>query len=625
MCGIAGILKYNGQPPQEETLKQMTGVMNHRGPNHEGVWLDSHIGLGFRRLSVIDLRDGNQPMTNEDRTLWIVFNGEIYNYKTLRDQLKLKGHHFQTQSDTEVIVHLFEEYGKDCVHHLRGMFSFAIWDLKEQSLFAARDHFGIKPFYYYKDENNLLFASEIKSILAVQGVPRKLQYQSLFSYLTFQYVPHPDTMFEHIHKLGPAERLFVNSDGEMKIEKYWEPHFQPVERSLADYAEEIQWKLKESVNLHLQSDVDRGCFLSSGIDSTAIAAMMRAEESTKTFSIGFEGLNNETIIANQTAAKLGTDHYFHILSQRDFFESIPKTVWHLDEPVADPSAIALYHLNQLAKEHVTVVLSGEGADELFGGYRIYREPNALRPITWMPNFIKDSLRKSLSVYPYHFYGKNYLLRGLTPLEERFFGNANIFNKSGKMNLLHESVHAQNSFLHPADIVKPFYDKTAHLDPTTRMQFIDMNFWLPGDILSKADKLSMAHSLELRVPFLDKEVFETASKIPVSNRIGQKTTKLALRKAMEGIVPEAIVNRPKLGFPVPIRDWLKTPISDIMFEQIRYSGIEEIFNMNIIEEMFTQHRSNKGDYSRRIWLIYIFSVWYTLFIKEDLKQLNSAVL
>lgn len=337
----------------------MTGAMNHRGPNHEGVWLDSRIGLGFRRLSIIDLRDGNQPMTNEDQSLWIVFNGEIYNYKTLRDQLKLKGHHFQTQSDTEVILHLFEEYGKECVHHLRGMFSFAIWDLKEQTLFAARDHFGIKPFYYYKDENNLLFASEIKSILAVQGVPRKLQYQSLFSYLTFQYVPQPDTMFEHIHKLGPAERIFVNSNGEMKIEKYWEPHFHPVKRSLADYAEEIQWKLKESVNLHLQSDVNRGCFLSSGIDSTAIAAMMKAEESTKTFSIGFEGVNNETIIANQTAAKLGTDHYFHILSTEDFFESIPKTVWHLDEPVADPSAIALYHLNQLAKEHVTVVLSGK--------------------------------------------------------------------------------------------------------------------------------------------------------------------------------------------------------------------------------------------------------------------------
>lgn len=615
MCGIVGMMYYDGREPDRPAVERMMSAMEHRGPDEEGIWGDRGITLGFRRLSIIDLAEGSQPLCNEDETVWIVFNGEIYNFMQLRRQLQERGHRFRTQSDTEVIVHLYEEYGEDCVHHLRGMFAFVIWDRRQKQLFGARDHFGIKPFYYMADQERFLFGSEIKSILAAGGLERTVQVESLLNYLTFQYVPEPMTMFKGIHKLPPAHYVKITADGQMNIQRYWDPMFEPEERPMAEYIEQIRETLRDSVQHHLVSDVERGCFLSSGIDSTTIAACMRDIEPIRTFSVGFEGTNNETIIAAQSAQTLGTEHYDRLITRQDFFDSLPKAVWHQDEPVADPSAIALYHVAQLAREHVTVVLSGEGADELFGGYGIYREPAALRPVSWLPGPMRRILQALVRHLPQGVPGRNYVLRGTTPLEERFLGNAKIFTEDMKAQLVKVSREMLDSYETPIDIAGRYYAKTKHLDPVSRMQYIDMNLWMPGDILMKADKMTMAHSLELRVPFLDREMFEVARKIPASYRIAGGTTKYILRKAVEGIVPEPILNRPKLGFPVPLRDWLKGKTADVIMEQIKASGIEQFVHMREVESLMERHKRGQGDYARRLWTVYIFAMWHSLYLED----------
>ncbi len=625
MCGISGIMYFQDRQPSRETLEAMTNIIYHRGPDDSGFWCDNRIGLGFRRLSIIDLAEGHQPLSNEDDTVWIVFNGEIYNYKPLRRQLEERGHRFKTHTDTEVIVHLYEEYGEQCVKHLRGMFGFVIWDRRKQQLFGARDHFGIKPFYYYSDGEQFVFASEIKSILAVDGMRRAVRTESLLNYLTFQYVPEPMTMFQGIHKLPPAHTVKVTRSGEVTLEKYWDASFEPVQRPIGDYIEEIREKLKDSVIHHMQSDVKRGCFLSSGIDSTAIAAHMRAIEPIQTFSVGFEGPNNETVIAKETARALGTEHYAKMIGRDEYFASVPKAVWYQDEPVADPSAIALYHVAGLAREHVTVVLSGEGADELFGGYRIYREPLSLRPLEWLPLPLKRLLRRMAERLPESLTGRNYIVRGTTPLEERFLGNAKIFSEDMKAQIVDIDAATLNHYDNPLAIAAPFYRRTAHLDPVSRMQYIDLNLWLPGDILAKADKMTMAHSLELRVPFLDKELFETARKIPASYRISGGTTKYVFRKAMEGIIPGFILDRPKLGFPVPLRDWMKQEPGKAVFEQIEASGISPFVKMNAVEQMLAKHRNGQGDYSRKLWVLYVFALWHAAYVETSPKKAASAAI
>ncbi|MFD0678213.1 MULTISPECIES: asparagine synthase (glutamine-hydrolyzing) [unclassified Paenibacillus] len=615
MCGITGAMYFDDREPSQTMLKAMTDCIVHRGPNDFGFWGENRIGLGFRRLSVIDLKEGHQPLSNEDDSVWIVFNGEIYNYKYLRHELQDKGHQFKTHSDTEVIVHLYEEYGEECVHRLRGMFGFVIWDRRKKRLFGARDHFGIKPFYYYKDSRRFLFGSEIKSLLAADGMDRSIHTESLLNYLTFQYVPEPDTMFRGIHKLPPGHYITIDYDGDMAIRRYWDPMFETEERPFEEYVEQIREGLKDSVIHHMQSDVERGCFLSSGIDSTAIATHMRSIEPIRTFSVGFEGPNNETGIASQTAAALDTEHYAKIITQNDFFDTLPKAVWHQDEPVADPSAIALYHVAQLAREHVTVTLSGEGADELFGGYRIYNEPMSLRPLDRLPLPLKQLLNAAARMLPSGLYGRNYILRGTTPLERRFLGNAKIFTEDMKAEVIRIDKEMLRNYRNPWQIAQQYYDKTRHQDPVTRMQYIDMNLWLPGDILMKADKMTMAHSLELRVPFLDVELFEIARKIPTRYRIAEGTTKYIFRKAMEGIIPDFILNRPKLGFPVPLREWLKGNQGTVMMEQIAASGVEDYINMDTVRRMVSLHQNGQGDYARRLWTIYMFALWHATFLEE----------
>ena len=514
------------------------------------------------------------------------------------------------------MVHLYEEYGHDCVKHLRGMFSFAIWDQRKKELFCARDFFGIKPFYYFHDNQQFVFASEMKSILAAEGMHRVVRPESLFNYLTFQYIPDPHTMLQDIYKLPPAHYLHITREGKMTIQKYWEPMFEPVDRPIEDYIEELRFKLEDSVKHHLQSDVPRGCFLSSGIDSTSIAAQMRKIEPIKTFSVGFEGPNNECMIARQTASHLGTDHYDHMISPTEYFDALPRALYFQDEPVADPSAIALYFVSKLAKEHVTVVLSGEGADELFGGYRIYREPHSLRAFDYIPLAIKRILYQIFKKLPERTKGRNTLLRATTPLQERFLGNAFIFNEDIKAEITGWDSETLRSYESPVDIARAFYKQVKHLDPVTQMQYIDINLWMPGDILAKADKMTMAHSLELRVPFLDKEVFELARKIPTKYRLAHGTTKYVLRKAMEGLVPDSIVSRPKLGFPVPLRDWLKTEYADRLREKLDMASIEPYINKNKVWEMINKHRSSQGDYARKIWAIYVFSLWHQIFVETE---------
>jgi asparagine synthase (glutamine-hydrolysing) len=625
MCGITGAMYFEDREPSQTMLKAMTDCIVHRGPNDFGFWGENRIGLGFRRLSVIDLKEGHQPLSNEDDTVWIVFNGEIYNYKYLRSSLQEKGHVFKTHSDTEVIVHMYEEFGEECVKHLRGMFGFVIWDRKKKRLFGARDHFGIKPFYYFKNSRQFLFGSEIKSLLAAGGMDRSIHTESLLNYLTFQYVPEPDTMFRDIQKLPPGHYISISYDGQMEISRYWDPMFETEERPFEDYVEQIREGLKDSVIHHMQSDVERGCFLSSGIDSTAIATHMRSIEPIRTFSVGFEGANNETGIAQQTAKALDTEHYSKIITQKDFFDVLPKAVWHQDEPVADPSAIALYHVAQLAREQVTVVLSGEGADELFGGYRIYNEPNSLRSLDRLPMGLKRMLHAIARMMPQGVYGRNFVLRGTTPLEQRFLGNAKIFTEDMKSEVVRMDQEMLRSYRNPWQIAEQYYAKTRHQDPVTRMQYIDMNLWLPGDILMKADKMTMAHSLELRVPFLDVELYEVARKIPARYRIAEGTTKYIFRKAMEGIIPDFILNRPKLGFPVPMRDWLKGNQGKVMLEQIEASGIEDYINMGTIRNMVAKHQNGQGDYARRLWTVYMFALWHVTYMQDLPKPSVAAAL
>lgn len=622
MCGISGVLLFEDIIPSPELLQAMTDPIWHRGPDDVGYYADKHIGLGFRRLSIIDLQEGAQPLCNEDESVWIVFNGEIYNYRQLRSELEALGHRFRTNSDTEVIVHLYEQYGESCVTRLRGMFGFVLWDRNQQRMLGARDHFGIKPFYYYKNKDRFMFASEIKSILSTGAVARSVRTESLLDYLTFQFTPEPGTMFQHIYKLPPGHTVVVDTSGQMTIRRYWEPLFEPKQRPIGDYIAEIRERLLDSVAHHMQSDVARGCFLSSGIDSTCIASYMRSREPVKTFSVGFAGERDETMIAGLTAQHIGTEHYARTITESDYFRSVPRAVWHQDEPVADPAAIALYHVAELASQHVKVVLSGEGADELFGGYRIYREPSSLRPLAWLPPSLKRLLRLAAQWLPAGIPGRNYVLRGTQSLEERFVGNAKIFTEDMKAEIVSLSSEALLAYKGARQITDAYYRQTTHLDPVTRMQHIDMNLWLPGDILMKADKMTMAHSLELRVPFLDKELFELARLIPSDYLLRQGTTKYIFRKAMEGIVPDFIVQRPKLGFPVPLREWLRGKRGVEIVERIEASGVEPYFNLKTVKAMHLAHRDGKGDYSRKLWAIYIFALWHTLYIQGERADVRA---
>ncbi|OEH85940.1 asparagine synthase (glutamine-hydrolyzing) [Desulfuribacillus stibiiarsenatis] len=598
-------------------LGKMTEQILHRGPDDFGFHVHGPVGLGFRRLSIIDLEGGHQPLSNEDQTIWIAFNGEIYNYKELREDLLVKGHVFATDSDTEVIVHLYEEYGVNCANKLRGMFAFLIWDSKQQRLYGARDPFGIKPFYYIQTDRRFAFASEIKSLLQIPEYDASVDEQSFLNYLTFQYVPDPMTMFKDIVKV-PAAHYFVIENDVMQVERYWHAEFKPDEtKDLSYFVEGIRDVMRDSVKAHLVSDVPRGAFLSSGIDSSSIVALVKEIEDVRTYTVGFDcGKYNEADFARETANYIGTKHEDLTITSEMFWTNLPRLIWHQDDPVADPAAIALYFVAKIASEHITVVLSGEGADEIFGGYNIYHEPESLKLFQYIPPSVKSTLAEVASMLPDGTKGKSFLQRGAKSVEERFYGNAFIFNETDKRNLSTLEERFFQYYRKPSDITQSIYGRVKSYDDVTKMQYLDLHTWLPGDILMKADKMTMANSLELRVPFLDKKVFEFAATIPTKYRIHNGTTKYALREAMKQILPEPVANRKKLGFPVPTRDWLRGNLYEPIKELIICSDTEHLLNKNEVLQLLEIHKSGKADMSRKIWTIVVFMLWHRIFIEKQ---------
>ncbi len=604
MCGFCG---FTGNTADKTvTLTHMMNTIIHRGPDSEGTHIDDQIALGFRRLSIIGLEDGAQPMYNETNDLVLVFNGEIYNYQTIKEELLRRGHIFKTHADSEVLLHSYEEYGTHMLTHLRGMFAFAIWDEKKQTLFLARDFFGIKPLYYTYIHGDLLFGSEIKSILAHPSYQKELNVDALQSYLTFQYSPLPETFFKGIFKLPPAHFLLFTHN-KIELTRYWEPVFSKDEKPLDQTVDEIDVGMKESIKMHKVSDVEVGCFLSSGVDSSYVAACFQGD---KTFTVGFDYEKyNEIEYAKALSKEIGIDNYHKLITTEEYWSILPTVQYHMDEPLADPSAVALYFVSELASHHVKVVLSGEGADELFGGYNIYKEPLDLYPITRLPMIVRRCLGKLASLLPIEMKGKNYLIRGSKTLEERFIGNAFMFTEKERSKLLKHQIKGYR----PMELTKPYYDKASSWDDITKMQYLDIHMWMPGDILLKADKMSMAHSLELRVPFLDKELCRIATKIPVQYRVNKENTKYAMRLAAKRNLPEHIANKKKLGFPVPIRIWLREEkYYTIVKKAFTSSSAKAYFHTSALLRLLDDHYQNKKDHSRKIWVIYMFLLWHKQF-------------
>lgn len=608
MCGICG---FTGEiVDRDRVLREMAELITHRGPDSSGFYTDSSVAMGFRRLSIIDVdASGNQPIYNEDRTLVLTFNGEIYNYRQLRAELEGKGHRFYTQTDSEVLVHGFEEWGEEMLPRLRGMFGFVIWNTKDQSLFLARDFFGIKPVHYAQVGDHFVYGSEIKSILAFPGFEKKFNYATLDRYLSFQYAVPPETFFEGVYCLLPAHFLWYRG-GRVTVQRYWEPRFQPDESlSEAEAVDRIEKVFEDSVNAHKISDVEVGCFLSSGVDSSYVSTYFADQ---KTFTVGFDFGDhyNEIHWAQDLSKEIGAEHHSQVITSEEFWGNIKKVQYHMDQPLADPSCIALYFVSRLASQYVKVVLSGEGADELFGGYTVYNEPRVFRLYrAILPQSVRTFLRKMVQKVPRRFKGQGFITRGEYPTNESFIGNAKMFGYEDKQRLLKDPSLASR----PQEITRKYYDRVKDLDDVTRMQYLDINLWMVGDILLKADRMSMANSLELRVPFLDKEVFKVAATIPTKLRVNRKNTKYAMRQAALRHLPEATAQKEKLGFPVPTRVWLRDKkYYDIVKSAFQSEIAEKFFHTEELIHYLDDHFNGLRDYSRRIWTVFIFIVWYDIY-------------
>ncbi|MCI8719304.1 MAG: asparagine synthase (glutamine-hydrolyzing) [Lachnospiraceae bacterium] len=614
MCGFSGFAGKNCD--REDVLKKMTDKIAHRGPDQEGMFLSEQAALGFRRLSIIDLENGSQPMYNEDKKIVITFNGEIYNHLEIRKELIEKGHVFENNSDTECLIHGYEEYGTDLLHKLRGMFAFVIYDSNKDIIFGARDFFGIKPFYYgMAPDGNLVFSSEIKSILEYPDMKRELNEAALEQYLSFQYSVLPETFFKGIYRL-PAGHFFLYKDGKMDVKRYFDPMMSPDSKerlSLEQVVADIEEIVHETTNAHMISDVEVGSLLSSGVDSSYVVAEFPGK---KTFTVGFLDKNskyNEIRYAEGlTKALKDKENYNKNISSEEYFDSIPKVMYYMDEPLADPSCIALYFVDKLAAEQLKVVLSGEGADEFFGGYNIYHEPISLRGFRYVPKFIKKPIAALCRKLP-DFKGRDFLIRGSKTVEERFIGNANLFSVEEREKLLKTKL----THIKPMEIVAPYYKKVKGLNDIAKMQYIDINFWLQGDILLKADKMSMAHSLESRVPFLDINVFNYTKNMPVDYRCNKEATKRAFRIAAKRHLPEATANKKKLGFPVPVRVWLKEEkYYNKVLDKLTGETAKKYFDTKALRKLMEEHKEGKADNSRKIWAVYVFLIWYEVYMEAE---------
>lgn len=610
MCGFVGFT--NKINDASIVLGKMMDRIKHRGPDSDGKYVDEQIAMGFRRLSIIDLSDqGSQPIFNEDKSLVLTFNGEIYNYKDLREELVASGHKFYTQTDSEVLIHGYEQWGEDMLDKLRGMFAFVIFNKNTNEVFGARDFFGIKPLYYAKMGETLMWGSEIKSFLDHPHFKKELNTDVLETYLTFQYSPTTETFFKNVYKL-PAAHCFTYKNGEMNVRRYWEVKFHADNGpSLEDWVNRISDTFKNSVEVHKFADVEVGSFLSSGVDSSYVAAVANVD---KTFTVGFgeDEKYNEIGYAKEFSKYIHKENFSKVISPEEYWNSLSKIQYHMDEPLADPAAVALFFVCQIASEKVKAVLSGEGADEIFGGYNIYHNPADMASYFKIPRPIRKAVGAVAEKLP-HKHGINYLIRGSKDLDERFIGNAYIFSEKERKDILSIKTNAPDAMA----ITKPFYDKVRDQDQVTQMQYIDLHLWMTGDILLKADKMSMAHSLELRVPFLDRKVMELAEQIPVKDRVTETETKYAMRLAALQACPPQTAKKKKLGFPVPIRVWLKEDkYYNIVKDKFTSPQSEQFFHTDKLVQLLDDHRAGKYDYSRKIWTVFSFLVWYDVYFSDN---------
>ena len=619
MCGYVGFT--NTINNANIVLKKMMERIRHRGPDGEGQYIDEGIALGHRRLSIIDIDAGAQPMYNEDGSLVIVFNGEIYNYKQIREGLVRAGHRFATQSDTEVLVHGYEEYGSDILGKLRGMFSFVIWDRNKQELFGARDFFGIKPLYYADMNGSFMFGSEIKSFLEHPDFKKELNETALENYLTFQYSPTNETFFKNVYKLPPAH-FFIKDKTGFRCQRYWKVEFEADEKpELDEWVNRISDTMHYLVEAHKVSDVEVGSFLSSGVDSSYVAAIAGVD---KTFTVGFgtDERYNEIGWAKEFSKAIGKENTSKVITPEEYWGILPKIQYHMNEPLADPSAVALYFVCNIASEKLKVVLSGEGADEIFGGYNVYSEPGGT-VYDRVPMGIRKQVGKLCSKLPARR-GLNFFIRKGKTVEERFIGNAYMFTPAERKALLKIKTDAP----HPMKITAPFYSEVAGKDDVTKMQYLDLHMWMAGDILLKADRMSMANSLELRVPFLDREVMALAQKIPTRYRVTRKEhtdektkyiTKYAMRKAAKKDTPPQTAKtaaKKKLGFPVPIRVWLREEkYYSVVKEKFTSETAEKYFNTELLVKLLDDHKNQIRDNSRKIWTVFSFLIWYDVFFLQ----------
>ncbi len=604
MCGIAGLVTKDKN--KDKLVKKMSKRIEHRGPDGEGYYFDDDIALAHRRLSIIDLSTGDQPIYNEDKTIVTVFNGEIYNYQELRDELIKEGHKFKTKSDTEVLVHGYEAWHTDLPKHLRGMFAFAIYDKNKKELFLARDNFGIKPLYYAYMNDTFMFASEVKAFLDLPMFNKELNKDILQTYLEFSFVPTTETFFKGVYRLDAGTSLLFKNNN-ILLNKYFKLDFKDSDISYEDAVDKISKVMAESVSKHLISDVEVGSFLSSGIDSSYIVSLAKP---AKTYTVGYDIAKYDEIkYAKDLADKLKINNTSKVIKKEEYMKEIPNIMYYLDEPTSDPAAISLYFVAKLASKDVKVVLSGEGADEFFGGYNYYREEVDLKFYNKIPYFIRHAIGKVASIFP-EMYGFNFLVRRGEKLENSYIGvNRNFSEKMAK------KVLKDKYDLKGIEVTKDIYQEFKDYSNINKMQAIDINFWLMKDILLKADRMTMASSLEGRVPFIDKEVFKVASSLPLDYKVTKENTKVALRDAAKKVIPTEAYKKKKLGFPVPIREWLKDDdVYNIVKDEFNSSNAKQFFNINVINELLDNHKNNKKDNYRKIWTIYSFLVWYKIYFE-----------
>lgn len=611
MCGFAGYIHNYGTFDKEEVIHKMADRIKHRGPDDAHYYIDDGIALGFRRLSIIDLEGGRQPILNEDGSLVLLFNGEIYNYQELREELIKAGHVFTTKTDSETILHGYEEYGKKILDRLRGMFAFIIWNKNTKELFGARDIFGIKPFYYYKKGKEFMFGSEIKSFLSHPNFEKELDEDMIPLYLSYEYSPDERTIFKNVFKL-PGAHCFTYKNGELKVERYYKIEYKiEDDKSLEYWEDAITKEFTESVSMHQIADVEVGCFLSSGVDSSyVVKEISKGTKKVKTFSVGYEEEKySELPYAQDFSNVIGVPNIANKVSADEFFDAVPEIQYYMDEPLPNPSEIPLYFLAKNARRYVKVVLSGEGADELFGGYPMYLAGGHFDHYS---HKVPRPVRKVLGTVAKHcpnFKGKNFLVRGAMEPYQRFMRANYVFQNAERQKFLKRPIASKV----PEEYSKRYFDEVSNLDEPTQLQYVDMHTWMIYDILLKADRMSMANSLELRVPFLDKKMLELSTRIPSRYRAANETTKIALRGAAIKQLPERTANKKKLGFPVPLNDWLR--------EDKYYNKVKAAFQSDIAEKFFVtselmklldDHKSGKALNMQKIWSFYTFILWYEQF-------------